>query len=86
MDATLVTVLYLYLQAFGNLRMGYASAIAWVLFVIIMFFTLLIIRSSTVWVFYETEIGGKSMSRSLCLNLPSSRDFGPSLAPSQGST
>jgi multiple sugar transport system permease protein len=59
MDATLVTVLYLYLQAFGNLRMGYASAIAWVLFVIIMFFTLLIIRSSTVWVFYETEIGGK---------------------------
>ncbi len=59
MDATLMTVLYLYGQAFGNLRMGYASAIAWVLFVIIMFFTALVFKSSSLWVFYETEIGGK---------------------------
>jgi multiple sugar transport system permease protein len=36
--------------------MGYASAIAWVLFAIIMIFTLLVFRSSSLWVYYEGEI------------------------------
>ena len=39
-NATLFYVLYLYNNAFQYFQMGYASALAWVLFVIILFFTL----------------------------------------------
>ena len=35
--------------------MGYASALAWVLFVYILILTLLVLRSSAVWVYYEGE-------------------------------
>jgi multiple sugar transport system permease protein len=44
---------YLYQQGFSNFRMGYASALAWILFVIIMICTLLIIRGSRRWVHYQ---------------------------------
>ena len=54
-NSTLFYVLYLYRNGFEYLRMGYASALAWVLFVIILVVTLLIIRSSTVWVYYEAQ-------------------------------
>ncbi|MEZ4867403.1 MAG: sugar ABC transporter permease [Caldilineaceae bacterium] len=54
--ATLFYVLYLYQNAFKFFRMGYASALAWVLFLIILFFTALVIRSSALWVFYEGEL------------------------------
>jgi len=54
-NATLFYVLYLYRNGFEYLRMGYASALAWVLFVIILAVTLLIIRSSTMWVYYEAQ-------------------------------
>jgi multiple sugar transport system permease protein len=33
--------------------MGYASAVAWVLFLVILVFTLLVFRSSSAWVHYE---------------------------------
>jgi multiple sugar transport system permease protein len=55
-NATLTMVLFLYRKGFEQLRFGYASAIAWVLFVIIMIFTLLTIRSSAAWVYYEGEL------------------------------
>jgi multiple sugar transport system permease protein len=55
-DATLTYMLNLYRQAFEFGNFGYASALAWVLFIIIMTFTLLVFRSSTLWVYYETEI------------------------------
>lgn len=55
-DATLTYMLNLYKQAFEFGNFGYASALAWVLFVIIMFFTLLVFRSSTMWVYYELEV------------------------------
>ena len=42
-----------YRKAFQNFHFGYASAIAWVLFVIILFFSLLVFRSSSAWVYYE---------------------------------
>ncbi|HUS93097.1 MAG TPA: sugar ABC transporter permease [Phycisphaerae bacterium] len=48
-------VLYLYAKAFVDFEMGYASALAWVLFVIILAFTMLVIRSSSLWVYYEGE-------------------------------
>jgi len=51
--ATLFYVLYLYRMAFENFRMGYASAMAWVLFLIILLFTALQFRFSEHWVFYE---------------------------------
>jgi multiple sugar transport system permease protein len=53
--ATLFVVLYLYENAFGNFRMGYASAIAWVLFLIIFALTAITFRMSRSWVYYEGE-------------------------------
>ena len=46
---------YLYQQGFSYFRMGYASALAWVLFVITMICTVLVIRSSRHWVHYQGE-------------------------------
>lgn len=54
--ATLTMVLYLYRKGFEQLQFGYASALAWVLFAIILGFTLLVIRSSSAWVYYEGEL------------------------------
>ena len=45
----------LYEKAFKWLEMGYASSMAWVLFAIIIVLTLLIFRSSPLWVYYEGE-------------------------------
>jgi multiple sugar transport system permease protein len=52
-NATKTMVLYIYQEAFQLFHFGFASALAWVLFVIILVFTLLIVRSSTAWVYYE---------------------------------
>lgn len=52
-NATLTIVLYLYRQAFQLFKFGYASAIAWALFAIILVFTLIIMKSSSLWVHYE---------------------------------
>jgi multiple sugar transport system permease protein len=54
-DSTLFYTLYLYQQGFGAFDMGYASAMAWVLLVIIALFTALIFRSATAWVFYQGD-------------------------------
>ncbi len=55
LDSTLFYVLYIYRRAFQQLDMGYAAALAWVLFVIILGLTLLIVRSAGRWVYYEGE-------------------------------
>jgi multiple sugar transport system permease protein len=52
-NATLFYVLYLYRQAFEFHNMGYASAMAWVLFVLVLALTGVVIRSSRRWVYYE---------------------------------
>ncbi len=44
---------FVYNEAFNFGRMGYASALGWMLTLIIMLLTLLIFRSSSAWVFYE---------------------------------
>jgi multiple sugar transport system permease protein len=54
-DSTLFYSLYLYEEAFANLRMGYASALAWILLVIIGFFTAIAFATSKYWVYYEDE-------------------------------
>ncbi len=53
LDSTLFYVLYLYRQAFQFFNMGYASAMAWVLFAAILALTLLVVRSARYWVYYE---------------------------------
>ena len=51
-DSTHFYALYLFNRAWRYLDMGYASAMAWILFVIVMAFTLLIFRSHRRWVHY----------------------------------
>jgi multiple sugar transport system permease protein len=52
-DSTLFYTLYLYQQGFASFRMGYASAMAWVLLGIIGLLTAFAFRSSKLWVYYE---------------------------------
>ncbi|MBW6420194.1 sugar ABC transporter permease [Rhizobium sp. XQZ8] len=52
-DSTLFYTLYLYQEAFTNFRFGYASALAWVLVVIIAFFTAMSFLSARYWVHYD---------------------------------
>lgn len=58
-QATYFYMLHLYNNAFQWLKMGYASALAWVLFFYILALTLLVFRSSSAWVYYEGEIKGR---------------------------
>lgn len=53
--ASLLYVLYVYLNAFVWFKMGYACALAWVLFMIILICTILVFKSSSYWVYYEAE-------------------------------
>jgi multiple sugar transport system permease protein len=55
-ESTLFYNLYLYNNAFRYQRMGYASALAWVLFLIVLGLTMLVFRSSAMWVYYEGEL------------------------------
>lgn len=54
-DSTLFYSLYLYEEAFANFRMGYASALAWILLVIIAVFTAFTFGTSKYWVHYEDQ-------------------------------
>ena len=51
-DSTLFYTLYLYQEGFNRFHMGYASAMGWVLLLIIAFFTALNFLASCRWVFY----------------------------------
>lgn len=55
-NATLTLVLYLYRSSFEQFKFGYASTLAWALFVIILICTLLTLRSSAAWVYYEGQL------------------------------
>jgi len=54
---SLFYVFYLWQNAFGGSAtdMGYASAMAWILFVLVLILTLLALRSARIWVYYEGE-------------------------------
>jgi multiple sugar transport system permease protein len=52
LNSTLFYSVYLYQNGFTYLKMGYASAMAWVLFIIIMICTLLLLRTSERWTHY----------------------------------
>jgi oligogalacturonide transport system permease protein len=53
MKATYLMGLKIYTDGFRFFRMGYASASSWLLFAIILVFTALIFRSSSLWVYYN---------------------------------
>ncbi len=54
-DSMLVYTVFLFNEAFKFFRMGYASALAWVLLIIIAFFTAIAFLTSKYWVHYENE-------------------------------
>lgn len=59
LDSTLFYAVYLYENAFAHFDMGYASAMAWILLIIVAVFTALIFKSSSFWVHYESEEGNR---------------------------
>ncbi|MBP6963818.1 MAG: sugar ABC transporter permease [Armatimonadetes bacterium] len=56
-DSTIVPVFYLFNNAFTYFKMGYASALAWLLFVIILVLTVVQLKLAPRWVHYEAEKG-----------------------------
>ena len=55
LQSGLFYMLYIYNRGFVTLRMGYASALAWILTVFILIVTILVLRSSRYWVYYESD-------------------------------
>jgi len=54
-DSTLLFAVYLFRRTFSYYSMGYGSALAWILMVIMATFTFIIFKTSKSWVFYESE-------------------------------
>jgi multiple sugar transport system permease protein len=48
--------IYLYRNAFVFFKMGYASALAWLLFLIVVAFTVVVLRTSARWVYYGGQL------------------------------
>lgn len=53
MKSTYVLGMKLYTDAFTHYKMGYASALSWIMFIIILVLTLFVFKSSDAWVYYE---------------------------------
>jgi multiple sugar transport system permease protein len=54
-DSTMMYAYYLYITAFQFFKMGYASAMAWILFLIVFAATVVVFRTSARWVYYGGE-------------------------------
>jgi multiple sugar transport system permease protein len=57
LDGTLLYSLYLFIQGFEFFNMGYASAMAWIMLIIVGILTAIIFTTSKYWVHYESEGG-----------------------------
>lgn len=55
LNSTLFYNLYLYIKAYKDYQMGYAAALAWVMFIIILALTMLVVKSSSAWVYYQSD-------------------------------
>lgn len=55
LDGTLLYSLYLFQRAFNYFQMGYASTMAWVMLVIVGLITLILFKTSSYWVHYESK-------------------------------
>lgn len=58
-NSTYMYAMFLYEKAFKHYQMGYASALAWILLVIVALLTIINFAASRYWVFYESD-GGKA--------------------------
>jgi len=58
-NSTLVYLIYLYRNAFAFFRMGFASAMAWILFIIILVLTVIQFSTASLWVYYEIDDRGR---------------------------
>ena len=58
-NSTLLLSVLLYRNAFEFLKMGYASALAWVMFLIVLALTLVVFRSAPMWVHHQETQGDK---------------------------
>ncbi|BFH15035.1 sugar ABC transporter permease [Paenibacillus melissococcoides] len=56
LNSTYFYAMYMYENAFKYSKMGYASANAWFMFIIVLLLTALVFRSSSAWVYYEGEM------------------------------
>ena len=55
MNSTEFMLTYLFRTAFVNFRMGKASAVAWIILLVIVLFTAILFRTSARWVYYGDE-------------------------------
>lgn len=55
LQAGLFYMLYIFNRGFVSLKMGYASALAWIMTIFILILTVMVLRSSKYWVHYETD-------------------------------
>lgn len=60
-NSTYFYAMYVYNNAFKHFEMGYASANAWVMFFIILTLTMVVFKSSSLWVYYESETKKKGV-------------------------
>ena len=54
-NSTMFYVTYYYQQAFQDLHLGYASAMAFLLFIVVLIITVILLKTSSRWVYYENE-------------------------------
>ena len=54
-EKTMVYSLYMYLNGFKYFKMGYASALAWILLLVLAIFTFIFFKTAPKWVYYETK-------------------------------
>ncbi|MDQ0198703.1 multiple sugar transport system permease protein [Neobacillus ginsengisoli] len=59
LKSTYFYAMYVYENAFKYFKMGYSSANAWFMFVVVLILTLLVFKSSSAWVYYEGEMKNK---------------------------
>ncbi len=57
-DSTMFYALNLFHRAFSDFKMGYACAMAWVLFILVVIATLVVVKSSARYVYYESADEG----------------------------
>ncbi len=86
-EAGIFLQVYIWQQAFNLQKMGYASALAWILLAITLVLTLFVFRSSSMWVFYESEVQPeekKPRRPGLLAGLRASRDMSEGQSTPQG--
>lgn len=63
LNETYFYAMYVYENAFKYFHMGYSAANAWFMFIIILLLTLLVFKSTSVWVYYEGEVKKNSTAK-----------------------